>query len=239
MRVLLLLLLAHSVLALTWSGHLLHDGIEADGVTRCGKVYDPGVPVVPPGGQFPIPATTTAPQLSLRCNAALTPYLPDDLADSSSAQIIVDALLRYQEIAGAQPLTLPSSPDTQIFVTASIDGKPVTSGNVPLNGSVVLPFNLAALTPRTMRYNLTCTGTLSSPQQTFTSDTSYLNYIPSPPEYIGSITKIDQRTGGILTKRANTQDPYTPIFPVGYFSQFGYLAGNDGALEDLKSQGCG
>ncbi len=206
-------------------------------LTRCGKVYKPGLHVDPPGGQFPIPATTTTPQLSLRCNAAITPYLPDDLADSSSAQIIVDALVRHQEIAGAQPLTLPSSPDTQLSVTVRIDGKLAASGNVPLNGSVVLPFDLSALTPRTRRYHLTCTGTLSSPQQTFTSYTSYLNYIPSPPEYIGSITKIDQRTGGILTKRANTQDPYTPIFPVGYFSQFGYLVGNDKALEDLKSQG--
>ena len=239
MWVVLSLLLARSVFAQTWCGHLLHDGIGADSVTRCGKVYEPGNPVVPPGGQFPIPATTTTPQLSLRCNAALTPYLPDDLADNSSAQIIVDAPVRYQEIAGAQPLTLPSSPsDSQLFVTVSIDRKPVVSGNVPLNGSVVLPFNLSALSPRMEWYLLTCTGTLSSPKQTFTSITSSLNYIPSPPEYIGSITKIDQRTGGILTKRANTPDPYTPIFPVGYFANFGYLS-NDNVLEDLKSQGYG
>ncbi len=34
MRVLFLLLLAHSVLAQKWCGYLPHDGIEADGVTN-------------------------------------------------------------------------------------------------------------------------------------------------------------------------------------------------------------
>ncbi|KAI9430098.1 hypothetical protein BJY52DRAFT_93039, partial [Lactarius psammicola] len=65
-----------------------------------------------------------------------------------------------------------------------------------------------------------------------------LAFLPSPPDTVGSITRLDQRTGGLLAKRARSQDPYEPNFPVGFFTQFGgYLEGNDGILEELKSQG--
>ncbi|KAI9435719.1 hypothetical protein H4582DRAFT_2167992 [Lactarius indigo] len=166
------------------------------------------------------------------------PFLPDDLADNSSSLIIVDALVRYQEIAGAKPLILPSSPDAELSVNVFADGTPLTSGTVSLNGSVTLPFSLSALSPRSKPYSLTCTGTLSSPEQSFKSTATNLAYVPSPPGSIGSITKLDQRTGGLLVKRANTQDPYEPIFPVGFFTTFGgYLEGNDGVLETLQSQG--
>ncbi|KAH9020755.1 hypothetical protein EDB84DRAFT_555092, partial [Lactarius hengduanensis] len=189
-------------------------------------------------GQFPLPVTTATPRLALRCNPALIPFLPDDLADTSSSLILVDALVRYQEFAGAQPLVMPSSPDTELFVNVSIDGMPLTFGTVSLNGSTSIPFSLSAISPRSKPYSLTCTATLSSPKQSFTSAPTNLTYLPSPPAYIGSITKFDLRTGGLLAKRANTQEPYEPVFPVGFYTQFGgYLEGNDTVLEVLKSQG--
>ncbi|KAH9067994.1 hypothetical protein EDB83DRAFT_2314809 [Lactarius deliciosus] len=162
--------------------------LELLGVAKCTKLAKL---LTPPGGQFPLPATTATPQLALRCNPALIPFLPDDLADTSSSLILVDALVRYQEIAGAQPLVMPSSPDAELSVN-------VVSNPLPTN----------------------------------------LTYLPSPPASIGSITKFDQRTGGLLAKRANTQEPYEPVFPVGFYTQFGgYLEGNDTVLEVLKSQG--
>ncbi|KAI9431205.1 hypothetical protein H4582DRAFT_2204099 [Lactarius indigo] len=222
MRLLLLLILAHSVFAAKW----------------CGKVYKAGQPIDPPGGQFPLPVTTATPQLALRCNPALIPFLPDDLADNSSSLILVDALVRYQAIAGAQPLVVPSSPDTELRVNVSIDGMHLASGTVPLNGSTSIPFSLSALSPRLEPYSLTCTATLSSPEQNFTSAPTNLTYLPSPPAFIGSITKFDLRTGGLLAKRANTQGPYEPVFPVGFYTQFGgYLEGNNTVLEVLKGQG--
>ncbi|KAH8988393.1 hypothetical protein EDB92DRAFT_1035810 [Lactarius akahatsu] len=222
MRPLLSLILAPSVFAAKW----------------CGKVYKAGQAIDTPGGQFPLPVTTATPQLALRCNPALIPFLPDDLADNSSSLILVDALVRYKEIAGAQPLVMPSSPDTELFVNVSIDGMPLTSGTVSLNGSTSIPFSLSALSPRSNPYSLTCTGALSSPKQSFTSAPTNLTYLPSPPAFIGSITKFDLRTGGLLAKRADTQESYEPVFPVGFYTQFGgYLEGNDTVLEVLKSQG--
>ncbi|KAH8988399.1 hypothetical protein EDB92DRAFT_1817588 [Lactarius akahatsu] len=226
MRIPLLLLLAHSVFAGEWKRKW------------CGKEYRAGQPISPPGGHFPFPVTTTTPQLVLRCNAALMPFLPDDLVDNSSSLILVDALVRYKEIAGAQPLIIPSSPDVELFVNVSVDGMPLTSGTVSLNGSAAIPFSLSAISPRSVPYSLGCTATLSSSEQNFTSTPTKLVYLPSPPDSIGSITKLDQRTGGLLAKRAFTQDPYEPIFPVGFYTQFGgYLEGNDGVLEVLKRQG--
>ena len=235
------LLLTHSAFAGKWCDYSLYNRTDAHGVTRCGKEYEPGEPISMPWGQFPIPAATINPQLALRCQPALNPFLPDDLVDNSSSLIIVDALVRNQEVAGAQPLIMPasSSPDAEeLFVNVWIDGIPLTSGNVALNGSAAIPFSLSGLSPRTDPYSLACTATLSSPEQNFTSIPTTLTYLPSPPDYIGSITKLDLRTGGLLVKRAGTQDPYESIFPVGFYTQFGgYLEGNDIVLEVLKSQG--
>jgi hypothetical protein len=195
-----------------------------------------------PLGQFPILATTTTPQLALRCQPAIKPFLPDDLADDSSSLIIVDALVRDQEIAGAQPLIMPtsSSPDPILSVNVWIDGVHQASGTASLNGSATIPFSLSGLSPRIEPYSLTCTATLSSPEQNFTSIPTSLTYLPSPPDYIGSITKLDLRTGGLLAKRVGTQDPYESVFPVGFYTQFGgHLERDDAAtvLEELRSQG--
>ena len=198
-----------------------------------------------PLGQFPIPATTTTPHLALRCQPAIKPFLSDDLEDISISLIIVDALVRDQEIAGAQPLIMPtsSSPDPTLSVNVWIDGVLQTSGTVSLNGSTTIPFSLSGLSPRTEPYSLICTATLSSPEQNFTSILTSLTYLPSPPDYIGSITKLDLRTGGLLAKRAcSTQDSYETVFPVGFYTQFGgYLERDDAftELEVLKNQGYG
>ncbi|KAI0297066.1 hypothetical protein B0F90DRAFT_1811231 [Multifurca ochricompacta] len=198
----------------------------------CGKVYKAGQAVVPPGGQFPLPPPITIPQLALRCNPALIPFLPDDITDPSSSLILVDALVRDTKIAGAQSLIMPSSPDAELLVSVSLDGSPLTSGTVPLNGSAALPFSLSKVSPRLEPHVLTCTGTLSSPPQTFMSVPTNLTYLPEPPSSIGSVTKLDLRTGGLLAKRAQTQGPYEPVFPVGFYTNFGgYLEGNDTVLE--------
>ena len=206
------------------------------GSIRCGKVYEQGTLVVPPAGQFPLPMSTT-PQLVLRCNPAQIPFLPDD--NTSSSVILVDALVRNRAIAGAQPLNTMSQ-DSELDVTVSLDGETLTTGNVRLNGSAALPFSLSHILPRMTPYTLACTAVaLSLPKQTFTSIPTNLTYLPLPPDDIGSVTKPDLKTGGLLAKRAHVQEPYQPIFPVGFFTNFeGYLEDNDTSLEILKSQGC-
>ena len=196
----------------------------------------------PPDGQFPVPASLEAPHLALRCNPALIPFLPDDNnpIDPSSNAILVDALVRTTKIKGAQPLgAVPSSQDTGLFVNVFLDGEHLTSGKVPLNGSAALPFNLSDLSPRTNPYDLTCTATLSSSSRSFKSIPAQLTYLPFPDSSIGSFTKLDLRTGGLLAKRANDSKPYEPIFPMGFYTAFGgYLDGSLSILEDLKDEGC-
>jgi hypothetical protein len=198
----------------------------------------------PPGGQFPVPASLDTPHLALRCNPALVPFLPDDNdpTNPSSSVILVDALVRTTNIKGAQPLgPISPSQDTELLVNVFVDGKDLTSGKMPLNGSAALPFSLSKISTRTEPYDLTCTATLSqmSSPQTFESIPAHLSYLPFPDASIGSITKLDLRTGGLLAKRANDTMPYEPIFPMGFYTSFGgYLDGNFSILEDIKHQGC-
>ena len=210
--------------------------------TRCGKSYKTDKIYDPPDGQFPVPASLNEPQLALRCNPALFPFLPDDNdpTSTSSSVILVDAVVRTTDINGAQPLgTIPPSRDTELLVKVFLNGENLTSGKVPLNGSAALPFNLSKLSPRIQPYDLSCNATLSSSPRTFDSVSSKLSYLPFPDASIGSFTKLDLRTGGLLAKRANDSRPYEPIFPMGFFTNIdGYLGGNRSALEELKSQGC-
>lgn len=188
-----------------------------------------------------MPASLHAPQLVLRCNPALIPFLPDDNdPTSTSTTVLVDALVRTTDINGAQPLgTIRPSQDTELLVKVFLNGKNLTSGKVPLNGSATLPFDLSKLSPRIKPYDLTCTATLSSSPRTFHSIPTKLTYLPFPDASIGSFTKMDLRTGGLRAKRANDFKPYEAIFPMGFFTNVdGYLAGNISALKDLKSQGC-
>lgn len=210
--------------------------------TRCGKLYKTDKINDPPDGQFPVPASLEEPHLALRCNPVLIPFLPDDNdpANPSSNAILVDALVRTTKIRGAQPLgTSPPVQDTGLFVDVFLDGEHLTSGKVPLNGSAALPFNLSDLSPRENPYDLTCTATLSSSSRSFKSIPAELTYLPFPDASIGSFTKLDLRTGGLLAKRANDSKPYKPIFPMGFYIAFGgYLEGNLSVLEDLKDEGC-
>ena len=200
------------------------------------KIYDP------PGGQFPVPASLKTPHLALRCNPALIPFLPDDNdpTNPSSGVILVDALVRKTRIKGAEPLdAISPSQDTELLVNVYLDGKNLTSGKVPLNGSAALPFSLSEISTRIEPYDLTCTATLSSSPRTFKSIPAHLTYLPFPDASIGSFTKLDLRTGGLLVKRVNDLKPYEPIFPMGFYTAFGgYLDGNFSVLEDLKHHGC-
>jgi hypothetical protein len=147
--------------------------------------------------------------------------------------------VRTTEINGAQPLGIVSpSQDTELLVKVFLDGENLTSRKVPLNGSVALPFNLSSLSPRIQPHDLACTAILASSQRTFYSIPAKLAYLPSPDASIGSFTKLDLRTGGLLAKRANDSKPYEPIFPMGFYTAFGgYLESKLSALEDLKDEG--
>ncbi|THU88969.1 hypothetical protein K435DRAFT_821522 [Dendrothele bispora CBS 962.96] len=216
-------------------------GVVAQDNTWCGKHYMSTDPVVSPGGNFPIASTSPSPLLAIRCGAAVKPYLPEDVESSDDAtfvSILVDTPITNRNITGATPVTLPSSSDAVLSVTVSVDGKTLASGDVPLNASKhSLPFNLSSLEPRVEAYTITCDATLPDGQKF--NGTNLLTFLPTPPADIGSVTKMDMRTGGLLARPANgSEGPYERVMPIGFYTQYGdYLSQDLSIPATLKEQG--
>ncbi|KAH9476841.1 hypothetical protein JR316_0010757 [Psilocybe cubensis] len=214
-------------------------GVSAQ--TWCGKHYMASSPIVPPGGLFPIPAVSKTPLLALRCSPAIRPYLEEDAnSDSDDVAILIDTPVTFSEIANAAPISLPHLNDltsTSLSVTVTVDGKKLASGNVPLNATKhALPFKLSALKPQTKAFNISCTATLQS--QKFEASGS-LSFLPPPPADIGSVTKMDLRTGAVLARPATGEPgPFAPVFPIGFYTDFGGYLVNDFTIpSQLKAQG--
>ena len=191
------------------------------------------------GGQFPIPASSSSPLLAFRCSQTIRPYVAGDGNDPNQpTSILVDAPVVYSYINNSQPITIPNSsnPGSLSVTVKTSTGVVLAQGNVPVNSNKTeLPFSLSSLQPSSTAYNITCTGTYNS--QTF-SATSLLTYLPSLPSGSGSVTKMDLRTGALLVKPANgTGGAFEPLFPIGFYTQFGYLAANLSIPAALASQG--
>lgn len=204
---------------------------------RCGKHYLPTLPATPPGGLFPIPAVSNSPLLALRCQPAIRPYLAEDEKLSSTVKsILVDAPITNQKIANAVPVDAHNA-HLDLAVTVSVNGKVLTHGSVPLNATKhELAFSLSSLKPQKEAFVITCTATLGS--QTF-SATGSLSYLPNPPAGIGSVTKMDLRTGTLLARPANGKGgPFAPVFPIGFYTSFGGYLDQDFTIPSvLASQG--
>ena len=113
----------------------------------------------------------------------------------------------------------------------------LTSGTVPLNATKhALSFSLSSLKPRVEAYTINCSATFSSQRYQATGS---LTYLPDPPPSIGSVTKMDLRTGALLAKPADGKGgSYAPVFPIGFFSAFdGFLAQDLSIPAQLKAQG--
>ncbi|GJE89062.1 hypothetical protein PsYK624_051540 [Phanerochaete sordida] len=214
---------------------------QAYGQTWCGKNYMKTSPVVPPGGQFPVPAASSQPLLAFRCEPAIKPYLPEDILTPSS--FIIDTPITSSEVVGAAPISLPEHGSLgSVAVTVSVNGRPLAAGLVPLNATKFeLPFTLVGLSPRTEVYDVTCAAEYSpgllSKSQKFSS-TAALSLLPDPPDG-RSVTKMDLRTGALLAKPATGKGgSYETVFPIGFYTNFGgYLDSNLTLLNELAAQG--
>ncbi|GBE86870.1 hypothetical protein SCP_1001120 [Sparassis crispa] len=208
--------------------------------TWCGKNYMASQPIVPPGGQFTIPAISSTPVLAFRCAPAIKPYLPEDVA--TPAGILIDTYLTYSQIEGAVPITLSEyTGPGELAVTVSLEGRVLTTGVVPLNATKVeLPFSLLGLEPQMASFDVSCEASYSTPGaavQTFSASTA-ISYLPTPPDG-RSATKMDLRTGALLAKPASgAEGPYETVLPTGFYTGFGgYLATNLSIIDEVKSLG--
>lgn len=213
--------------------------------TWCNKHYMANQSIVPPGGEFTIPAVSDVPLLAFRCAAAVKPYLEEDVG--TPAGVLIDSPVVYSEIVGAQPIGLAAGPLSsagQLDVTVSLNGKTLVNALVPLNASAYeLSFSLDGITPQMTPYNLSCGATYlasdstsSSSPQTYNASAA-LSVLPNPTN--SSVTKMDLRTGALLVKPATgLGGEYEPIFPVGFYTTFdGYLSTNISVVDTLKQQG--
>ncbi|RPD63424.1 hypothetical protein L227DRAFT_561556 [Lentinus tigrinus ALCF2SS1-6] len=215
---------------------------DANADTWCGKNYMASSPIVPPGGQFSTPATSSKPLLALRCAPVIKPYLPEDA--SSPAGFLIDTPVTFSEVVGAVPIDLPTHGSKgTLEVTVKVGGRTLAKGPVALNATKAeLPFSLKSLEPQATPFDVECSATYSAPgtkgtPQTFSANTT-LSYLPDPPDG-RSVTKMDLRTGALLAKPATGKDgAYETVFPIGFYTNFGgYLTSNVSVIDEIAAQG--
>jgi len=201
---------------------------------RCNKNYKKGSPIVPPGDQFPVPATSDSTLLAFRCTPVYKLYITEDV--TSNASFIIDTLITHTQVRGAKPITLESTAEF-LFVSIFVGDDVLAVSKVPVNATKFeVPFSLTKLMPRKEPYSVSCSATYHGDQRYNTN--ASLSYLPNPVS--GSITKFDARTGGLWTKTfdAGHATGYTPVFPLGFYTSFdGYLSKNFSILDDLKERG--
>ena len=198
------------------------------------------------GGQFPIPPASDTPLLAFRCAQAIRPYLPGDEVEGLPSAILIDTSIVHSHIDNAKPISgliyntgLTSVSINTVDVKVFVDGHLLTSGSVPLNVTKYeLPFSLSDLQPNSKSYRISCIASFYHESQTF-STSSLLTYLPDPPSEIGSVTRMDLRTGALLARPADGKGgPYSPVFPIGFYANYGgYLNQNLSIPAELASQG--
>ncbi|ELU43600.1 hypothetical protein AG1IA_02372 [Rhizoctonia solani AG-1 IA] len=192
----------------------------------------PGLPAQPPGGNFPIPTTSTKPLLRFECWPGLRPYVSE--LDSTGSVLFSVSTVNQSPGAAYDPVK-----DGSVFrVSAQVDGKDVTS-NLNLSVNTVIEedkftWSELGLTPRKDIYNLTCTATSARSGNSF-QHSSTITYLPPKPDDIGNVVQTDGRTGALLVSEAAKR---IPILPFGFYTGFGgYLDQNLTILDDIKKEG--
>ncbi|EIW76589.1 hypothetical protein CONPUDRAFT_76224 [Coniophora puteana RWD-64-598 SS2] len=213
--------------------------------TWCGKNYMANQTVVPPGGQFALPASSEEPLLALRCAPAFRPYLSED---ATSAAFVIDTTVVYQYIAGAAPITLSSNASATLKsssigtlnITISANGTNLITTQVPLNAAgYEVQANLTALSAQQAAYDLTCSATFSEPSSNEVQKFEAKGELLYLPDTNGSVTKTDLRTGLLWARPANgSGGAFAPIMPNGFYVNFDeYLSNNLSIIGDLKKDG--
>ena len=203
--------------------------------------------VIPPGGQFQLPATSAEPLVAFRCSPAFRPYLEED---ATNAAIIVDTPIVYRYLQGASPISLSSSGSNSsewddlgtMEVTISVGGQVFIMQEVPLNSTgYEIPLDLSTLEAQQMPYGVTCNATYqaetsSSPATQYFSANASLLYLPDTN---GSVVKTDLRTGSLWARPANgSGGNFEPFLPQGFYIEFDpYLVQNLSYIDQIKAEG--
>ncbi|KIJ18325.1 hypothetical protein PAXINDRAFT_161711 [Paxillus involutus ATCC 200175] len=202
--------------------------------------------VVPPDGQFQLPASSSEPLVAFRCAPVFRPYLEEDGKD---AAFVIDTPVVYQYIQGAAPISLPtnSSHSSQSLgkmnVTISIGNHLHTTKEVPVNATgFEISLDIRSLLAQKTAYNVSCSATYKIETSSSKNTTQYFStntpllYLPDTSS---SVVKTDLRTGALWTRPADGNGgAFAPFIPQGFYVAFDqYLATNLSLLDQLKSDG--
>lgn len=141
------------------------------------------------------------------------------VGNETTAEFIVDAGLSYYH-GSVYSAAVPTSRNgsDNLHFTVTLQGAPLVSGKIPVNTTDNLfEFNLTGLKPSTSAYAVTLTGTTSSGRN-YTAHTE-LFYLPE--KTTGSVVKVDRLHGSLLYRNSATGGAFIPVFPYGYYGDYG------------------
>lgn len=207
----------------------------------------PNQTVVPPGGQFQLPATSNDPLLAFRCSPAFRPYLEEDAKD---AAFIIDTPIVYRYLQGASPISLSNSGSNssecddlgKLEVTISVGNRVFAKQEVSVNTTgYEISLDLSSLSAQKTPYSVSCSATYQAetsgtPTAQYFSTNSSLLYLPDTN---GSVVKTDLRTGALWTRPANGKGgDFQPFVPQGFYVSFDqFLAKNLSLIDQLYEDG--
>ncbi|KIK98431.1 hypothetical protein PAXRUDRAFT_96614, partial [Paxillus rubicundulus Ve08.2h10] len=212
----------------------------------CGKNFMPNQTVVPPGGQFQLPASSSEPLVAFRCAPVFRPYLEQDAKD---AAFVIDTPIVYKYIQGAAPISLPTSSSSssqglgKMDVTISIGNHLHTTKEVPVNATgFEISLDIHSLIAQKTPYTVSCSATYKTETSSSKTATQYFSANTSLlylPDTSNSVVKTDLRTGALWTRPADGKGgAFAPFIPQGFYISFDqYLAKNLSLLDQLKADG--
>lgn len=149
------------------------------------------------------------------------------VGNETTAQLIVDAGLSYYHgsVYSNAVSTKSSNETDSLHFTVTAQGIVLVSGTVLVNTTDNLfEFDLAGLEPSTSANAVILVGTTSSGGN-YTAEAE-LFYLPD--KTTGSVVKVDRLYGSLLYRNSATGGVFKPVFPYGYYGDYGgYLNETD------------
>lgn len=172
-----------------------------------------------PGGFMTQPEAASSPLLDVQVATRHSIYVDSE----TTAHLIVDAgLSLYHGAVYSPPASAPGDAPDSLRFTATVDGRVVVTGEVPVNSTDNLfQFDLTGLTPSTSAsYPVVLAGTTSSGA----SATAQAELFYLPEKTTGSVVKVDRLYGSLLYRNEASGGVFKPVFPYGYYGSYsGYF----------------
>jgi hypothetical protein len=169
--------------------------------------------------------------LNLRLDVQITPRHSVYVGSEKTAEFIVDAALSFlhgSPYSDVLPGNYGSITSDKLHFIVRVEGDKLLANSVLINTTDnVFTFDIARLSPRTAAYPVELSGAAENTNARFTAKTD-LYYLPDKPD--GSVVKVDYLHGSLLYRNAFTKNSFRPIFPYGFYGNYGGFFVSDANL---------